>query len=84
MQTVIRFTRRIDSDTLYMPEIGELIGQEVEIVVSLLPMTERTGVNSLKGSVLRYDDDAFPLRGSVVEYGDPFEPVAVEDWEALR
>jgi hypothetical protein len=69
MQTVIRFTRRIESETLYMPEIGELVGQEVEIVVSLLSAAQPVSVDSLKGSVLRYDE--------------PFEPVAVEDWEAL-
>ena len=70
MQTVIRFTRRIDSETLYMPEIGELVGHEVEIVVSVLHVTEPLGVN--------------PLKGSVLEYVDPFEPVAEDEWEALR
>ena len=32
------------------------------------------------------DDDALlaSLRGSVLEYHDPTEPVGVEDWEALR
>ena len=26
--------------------------------------------------------DQFPLRGSVIKYEDPVEPVAEEDWEA--
>lgn len=38
--------------------------------------------------VRRYRDDKRPplekLRGSVIEYKDPTEPVGEEDWEALR
>ena len=30
------------------------------------------------------DHDPYPLRGSVVRYEQPTEPVAEEDWEALR
>jgi hypothetical protein len=26
----------------------------------------------------------YPLRGTVMRYDDPFEPVAESDWEALR
>ena len=76
-------TRRIDSETLYMPEIGELVGQEVEIVVSLLPVAVRTGVNPLKGSVIEYEDP-FPLRGSILRDEDPLGPVAEDDWEAVK
>ena len=56
----------------------ERTGQEVIItdrgkpVLKLVPYAEKT--------------EAIPdsLRGSVVSYDDPTEPVAVEDWEALR
>ena len=27
---------------------------------------------------------SYPLRGTVMRYDDPFEPVAESDWEALR
>ena len=30
------------------------------------------------------DPNAYPLRGSVIEYNDPFEPVALEDWSVLQ
>lgn len=28
--------------------------------------------------------NAYPLRGSVLRYDDPTEPVAAEDWDAVR
>jgi len=38
--------------------------------------------------VSRYDQDPMEglkvLRGTVIRYDDPTEPVGVEDWEALR
>ena len=30
------------------------------------------------------DEDKYPLRGSFYRYDDPFEPVAVEDWEFVK
>lgn len=30
------------------------------------------------------EDALAPLRGSVLRYDDPLEPVGVDDWEALR
>lgn len=30
------------------------------------------------------DKDKYPLRGSFYRYDDPFEPVAVEDWEFVK
>ena len=29
-------------------------------------------------------EDENPLRGSILRYDDPTEPVALDDWEALR
>ncbi|MBF0101077.1 MAG: hypothetical protein HQK77_09245 [Desulfobacterales bacterium] len=26
----------------------------------------------------------YPLRGKLIEYDNPFEPVAIEDWEVLK
>lgn len=35
--------------------------------------------------IARSNDDVLErLRGSVLRYDDPFEPVGVEDWEALK
>jgi hypothetical protein len=33
---------------------------------------------------LRQQENGFPLRGFPIEYGRPTEPVAEEDWDALR
>lgn len=63
----VRVRRTLESDTIRIPELRELIGRDVEIVVSEIPAPPRG--RSLHGSVLRYDG--------------PFEPVASEDWEAL-
>ncbi len=30
------------------------------------------------------DEDKYPLRGIFYRYDDPFEPVAVEDWETMK
>lgn len=32
----------------------------------------------------RGTDEEYPLRGTVIRYIDPTEPVAVDDWDALR
>ena len=46
-------------------------GETVEVIVlERQPASTSAGPNPLKGSVLRYDD--------------PTEPVAPDDWEALR
>lgn len=69
MKTTVRVRRHLDSETIYLPEAKELLGKEVEIVVRELDETAEPA-------------DQFPLRGSVLKYEDPFEPVAEEDWEA--
>ena len=46
-------------------------GQHVEVIV--LPREMRPGVA-----------EGLPLRGSPVEYDRPSDPVAEEDWDALR
>jgi len=30
------------------------------------------------------DSNPYPLRGTVIRYDDPTEPVALEDWEVLK
>ncbi len=69
MKATVRVRRHLDSETIYLPEAKELLGKEVEIVVRELDETAEPA-------------DQFPLRGSVLKYEDPFEPVAEEDWEA--
>lgn len=65
MADIVRVRRRLESETLRVPEAREFIGHEVEIVIrDVGPGTDSPPANPLAGSVLRYDD--------------PFEPVAEE------
>ncbi len=68
----IRIRKKLDSETLYLPELRSLLGKTVEITVREESTDNgQAWVNPLRGSVLRDDD--------------PFEPaVASEDWEANR
>jgi hypothetical protein len=45
-------------------------GERVEIIVLPAP---KNGVS----------DDSLPLRGSILRYDDPTDPVAEDDWEAV-
>ncbi len=46
-------------------------GDEVEVII----LSRKTGSDPVTSS---------PLRGKVIEYLDPTEPVAIEDWELLK
>ncbi len=70
MSTPVRIKRHLDSETVYLPEIRELVGRDVEIVVRELPVASDESRDA-------------PLRGSVLKYDDPFGPVSENDWEAL-
>jgi hypothetical protein len=69
MKATVRVRRHLDSETIYLPEAIALLGKDVEIVVRELDEAAEPA-------------DQFPLRGSVIKYEDPVEPVAEEDWEA--
>ncbi len=70
MTQVVRVQRHLDSDTVHLPEAHGLIGRDVEIVI-----------REVEGETQRGEPS--PLRGSVLRYDEPFEPVAEDDWEAL-
>lgn len=76
----VRVRRHLDSDTVRIPELRALIGRDVEIVVEEVEQPAE-GKKSAAGDG---PEDKYPLRGSVLRYDDPFEPVAVDDWEALQ
>jgi hypothetical protein len=72
----VKITRRLDSETLYLPELRPLLGKQVEIIVL------EAETNASGGERTSTPED---LRGSVLRYDSPFEPaVPEEDWEALR
>ena len=74
MKTTVRLRRRVNSAHLDVPELGQFIGKEVEIVVTeVAPAVTDSPAT-----------DRFPLRGTVLRFDDPDGPaVPEEDWEAL-
>lgn len=69
----VRITRRLDSETRYLPELRPLLGKEVEIVVR-----EAEAAPAVDEATA----ERYPLRGSILRDDDPFEPaVPEEDWE---
>jgi hypothetical protein len=68
VKPVVRVRRHIESETLVVPELRELVGCDVEIVIQ--PVDEQT------------DAERYPLRGTVLRYDDPFGPADEGGWEA--
>jgi len=67
----VRIKRHLESETVHVPEARELVGKDVEIVIREVESRVETQVR-------------YPLRGSVLQYDEPLEPVAEGDWEALE
>ncbi len=67
----IQVTRTLDSDTIYLPQVRPLLGQQVEIIV--LPVDAATPTSTTA------DTSINPLAGSVLRYDDPFEPAVPAD-----
>ena len=71
----IRVTRTLDSETIYLPQLRPLLGQQVEIIV--LAVEASVPTSSSEDTVIN------PLDGSVLRYDDPFEPaVTADEWDA--
>lgn len=66
--------------------LNATIGAHGELVLENLPFKPGQSVEVLvlSRSGASANGNGSDLRGSVLEYRDPFEPVANEDWEALK
>jgi len=71
----IRIRAHIASDTLHLPQLQAMMGKDVEIII----LEEAAASKEPASSSKRY-----PLRGTVVRYDDPFDPIAETEWEAGR
>jgi hypothetical protein len=72
MQTYFRVRGHVGEDgSLRVENTPFAAGQEVEVIV----LAEAEQPN---------EQDRYSLRGTVLKYVDPLEPVAEEDWEALK
>lgn len=59
---------------------GTSIEERISIVEAIL-QTVKNDMRSTSSQPLTSED--CPLRGKVVRYDNPYEPVALEDWDAL-
>jgi hypothetical protein len=74
-------TTLTENGTLTLQGLPFSAGDAVEIIVLELGSQKE----SVKGSYTSYPNaNPYPLRGKVIRYDDPTEPVALEDWEVLQ
>ncbi len=65
-----------ENGTLVLEGLPFQSGERVEIIILEHPQTPSTVLPS---------NPAYPLKGTILKYEDPFEPaVPAEDWDALR
>ncbi|URD48433.1 hypothetical protein [Chroococcidiopsis sp. CCNUC1] len=67
-----------EDGTLTLRGLPFRAGDAVEVIVleSRTPLPEAPTPSP--------DSNPYPLRGTVIRYDDPTEPVALEDWEVLK
>lgn len=63
-------TKLLENGILTLQDLPFQAGEEVEIII-------------LERHRQHPDTNPYPLRGTVISYVEPTEPVALEDWEAV-
>jgi len=65
--------------------IEKIVPEDGVLILDKLPFKSNDVIEII---ILRkenqVDKERYPLRGKLIEYNDPFEPVAQEDWEVLK
>ncbi len=64
-------TTLTENGTLTLSDLPFQVGDAVEVIV-------------LERRPHQPESNPYPLRGTVIRYDDPTEPVALEDWEVLQ
>ncbi|MBO1047296.1 MAG: hypothetical protein HEQ10_05880 [Dolichospermum sp. DEX182a] len=72
-------TSLTEDGTLVLKGLPFHAGDVVEVII-LQPQTAQHQIKSLETQ----NTNLYPLRGKVIRYDDPTEPVALEDWECLQ
>jgi len=72
-------TALTEDGTLVLKGLPFHAGDVVEVII-LQPQTAQHQIKSLETQ----NTNLYPLRGKVIRYDDPTEPVALEDWECLQ
>ncbi len=67
-------------------KIETTVAKDGSLLLQDLPFRAGTGVEVilLEREHAPPEPDAYPLRGTVLRYDDPFEPVGLDDREVLR
>lgn len=68
-----------DNGTLTLRDLPFQKGDAVEVII-----LERPSVQEGAAPTRHPNSNPYPLRGKVIRYDDPTEPVALEDWEVLQ
>ena len=68
-----------ENGTLTLRDLPFQAGDAVEVII-----LERHKLQPSEASTNHSDSNLYPLRGKVIHYDDPTEPVALEDWEVLQ
>jgi hypothetical protein len=72
-------TALTEDGTLVLKGLPFHAGEVVKVII-LQPQTAQHQIKSLETQ----NTNLHPLRGKVIRYDDPTEPVALEDWECLQ
>jgi hypothetical protein len=72
-------TALTEDGTLVLKGLPFHAGEVVKVII-LQPQTAQHQIKSLETQ----NTNLYPLRGKVIRYDDPTEPVALEDWECLQ
>ena len=68
-----------ENGTLTLRDLPFQAGDAVEVII-----LERHKLQPTEAPTSHSDSNPYPLRGKVIRYDDPTEPVALEDWEMLQ
>ena len=68
-----------ENGTLTLRDLPFQAGDAVEVII-----LERHKLQPSEAPTSPSGSNPYPLRGTVIRYDDPTEPVALEDWEMLQ
>jgi hypothetical protein len=68
-----------EDGTLMLRGLPFHAGDAVEVIILSAKTPQNQGAAPIQA-----DTNLYPMRGKVIRYDDPTEPVALEDWEVLQ
>lgn len=55
----------------------------IEVCIRVIEVILRSLKHDMQSASQHIPSESNPLRGKMIRYDEPYEPVAAEDWEAL-